>query len=589
MKKPIVSLTLLLILLAGFLACQKYSSSGNSTTTGNNIPPEVMVTANVQGRVVDQDGTPVQGAAVTSGTASATTDVNGIFTFTNISMSSRFGYVQATKSGYFAGSRSIVTNGGESGFITIRLIGRSETGSFLASTGGKVMVYSGDTVAFGPTSVVTASDNTAYTGTVHVFATYLNPTNENAFQYMPGDLRGIGSDGKETAIQSFGMMEVELRDDAGNKLQIASGQTATLTMAIPTSLQATAPATIPLWYFNDSTGRWIQQGTATRQGNNYVGQVGHFTWWNCDSPLNTVNFKIQVKDQYGNSLPHNFISFTSPTGDVRGGYTDLNGYASGLILKGKPLVMQVVTECGNIMGGMNVGPALQDVDLGTLKVTVTSSDLTLSGKVVDCSNNPVDSGMVDIMVDGLDHRAAVKQGAFTLPIIRCYSTTVPVMITATDFTAQQSGTASTINASSGQVDAGQLSACGVSYTQFITVTANGNTWTWTTPPNSITYSAQNVTIGSTPGTYNSFDATDGNNSSVTLSTYNLTGTGQYALNFLMYAPNSNWSYGSSVQLNVTNYGAVNGYITGTLSGNLKDTMLNQSYPVTGSIKVLRTQ
>jgi len=46
----------------GFLACQKYSSSSNSSTPGSIIPPDVMVTANVEGRVVDQDGTPVQGA-----------------------------------------------------------------------------------------------------------------------------------------------------------------------------------------------------------------------------------------------------------------------------------------------------------------------------------------------------------------------------------------------------------------------------------------------------------------------------------------------------------------------------------------------
>lgn len=306
MKKPIVALALIAaILSAGFFACKKYDSTANSNTSGNNIPPEVMVTANLQGRVIDQNGVPVQGAAVTGGTANATTDINGIFSFSNITLSSRFGYVQAAKSGYFTGSRSIITNAGDSSFVTIRLVSRSETGSFPAATGGKIMVYTGDTVAFGPASVVTASTNAAYTGTVHVFATYLNPTNDNAAQYMPGDLRGIGSDGKETAIQSFGMMQVELRDDAGNKLQIASGQTATLTMAIPTTLQSTAPATIPLWYFNDSTGRWIQQGSAIRQGTDYVGTVGHFTWWNCDAPLGTVIFKIKVRDQYGNALPRN--------------------------------------------------------------------------------------------------------------------------------------------------------------------------------------------------------------------------------------------------------------------------------------------
>ena len=92
-------------------------------------------------------------------------------------------------------------------------------------------------------------------------------------------------------------MDVEMVDDAGNKLQLASGQPAILTFTIPDTLLSLAPASIPLWYFNDSSGRWIQQGTAVKQGNTYVGQVGHFTYWNCDAPMGTVNFKVHVVDQ----------------------------------------------------------------------------------------------------------------------------------------------------------------------------------------------------------------------------------------------------------------------------------------------------
>lgn len=539
-----------------------------------------MVTASVQGRVIDQNGVPVGGAAVTSGTASATSDINGIFTFSKISLSSRFGYVQATKSGYFTGSRSIITSAGDSSFVTIRLISRSETGSFAAATGGRIMVFSGDSVAFGPASVVTASTNAAYTGTVHVFATYLNPTNNNAFQYMPGDLRGIGSDGKETAIQSFGMMEIELRDDAGNKLQIASGQTATLTMAIPATLQSSAPATIPLWYFNDSTGRWIQQGSATRQGADYVGQVSHFSWWNCDAPVATVNFKIKVRDQYGNPVPRTYIGLNAVSlGAIRGGYTDLNGNATGMIPKGVPLVMTLLTECGNILGGINVGPALQDLDFGTLSMTVSNTELTLSGKVVDCSNNPVDSGLVDIAVDGLYFRAAVKSGSFTMPITRCYSTTVPVMLTARDLTAQQTGTQTSVNASFGQVDAGQLSACGVTYSQIISLNVNGNSYQWTDIGDIFSYSPNAM----------SAHTTDFSRQIGLYSTTAFTATGQYQVRPTLYYPNTHYVGNTPIQMTITSFGAVNGYISGTLSGSIMDSLAIKTVPLTGTFKVLRTQ
>jgi len=461
MKKPIVTLSFLAAcLLAGIFACKKYDSTANSNTSGNNIPPDVMVNASLKGRVIDQDGLPVAGAAISSGTATTTSDVNGVFSFSNISMSSRFGYVKVTKTGFFTGSRSIVTTAGASNFVTIQLVNRTETGSFPASSGGKIVVYSGDTVAFNPASIVTAATNAAYTGTVHVFATYLNPTNDNLYKYMPGDLRGIGSDGKETALQTFGMVNVELEDDAGNKLQITSGNTATLTFAIPSALQASAPATIPLWYFNDTTGRWIEQGMATRLGNNFVGNVNHFTFWNMDAPYATINLKARFTDQSGNPLAYSYVLLRSQTFGTGVGFTDSTGRIQGLIPKGASMVLQVVTDCGTVLGGSNVGPALADLDLGTIAVNITNASLVITGKAVDCSNNPVDSGFVTANVDGLNYSAVVTKGAFSLALTRCYSGNATIILKAGDYATLQTGNAVSLTASTGTVDAGKLSACG---------------------------------------------------------------------------------------------------------------------------------
>jgi hypothetical protein len=97
---------------------------------------------------------------------------------------------------------------------------------------------------------------------VNVYATYLDPTDSTLPLHMPGDLRGINTANLETGLQSFGMMGVELQDDAGNPLQIAAGQTATITMTIPASLLASAPATIPQRYDGkmDRTGYRHQTG-----------------------------------------------------------------------------------------------------------------------------------------------------------------------------------------------------------------------------------------------------------------------------------------------------------------------------------------
>ena len=582
--------TLLVSSLLLFIACNKNSDTGSSgtITDPNHIPAEQTVTASLQGRVVDENGLPVQGAAVASGGTTATTDVNGIFTFKDISMSSRFGFVKVNKQGYFTGSRSIITNASASNYVSIQLIPRVAKGSFVAATGGAIAVQTGDTVTFTGAAVVNAATNAGYTGNVHVFATYLDPTDANLSKYMPGDLRGVDTSGRETSLRSFGMMAVELEGDAGEKLQIATGQKATLSWTIPASLQATAPATIPLWYFNDSSGRWIEQGTAVRQGSNYIGQVGHFSFWNCDAPVATVNFKVRLKDQHGNPVAYTLIRMQSQDYGVGIGYTDSSGYAQGLLPKGQSFLLQVVTDCGSMLGGVNVGPALSDQDLGTVTITIDHGELTLTGTVVDCYGKPVSNGFVNAYLDGLNYRAALVNGAFTLPVNRCFSTSVPVALTAVDAGASQQ-ISKTITASTGTVDAGQLSACGVSITQFINFDLDGASYSIAAPPDSISYyyySYRNY--------YNVYAyAIAGSLPQLNFRFPVMTGPGNYSIDsmFVTTKANSYYYQHEAISCSVTTFGAVNEFIEGNFNGTLyTDYSANTNpKPITGSFRIKRAQ
>jgi hypothetical protein len=459
---PALAIVAFVSLLLIAMACNKSSSSTNPTST-TNIPPDAMVTASLQGRVLDQNGLPLQGASVTSGSASTTTDVNGVFAFASISMSSRFGYVKVAAPGYYTGSRSIITNPASSNFVSIQMVPMVSNITIFATSGGSVGVAPGDSITFPGNAMVTASTNANYTGPVHVFANYMDPTDPNFYKYMPGDLRGIGSNGLETALVSYGIIAAEFQDPGGNPLQLADGQAATLTFVIPDTLQNTAPISIPLWYFNDSTGRWIQQGTAVRFGNTYVTKVSHFAYWTCAVPVATVNFNARLKDQYGNPIPFTHVYFTSDQShsgfNTISSYSDSTGYVQGLLPQDESLVMYVATACGNPLAGANVGPALQNQNMGNITVNVLNSTLTLTGSVVNCSTSSVDSGYVNAVIDGLNYRAVVKNGVFTLPVVRCYDASAQVSLVAYDLIGMTSGTASTITATAGNVNAGTLSAC----------------------------------------------------------------------------------------------------------------------------------
>ena len=72
-----------------------------------------------------------------------------------------------------------------------------------------------------------------------------------------------------------------------------------MTVAINAAQMSTAPATIPLWSFNETTGIWQEEGSATKVRNAYVGNVSHFSWWNCDLQSPQAILKVNVKNAAG--------------------------------------------------------------------------------------------------------------------------------------------------------------------------------------------------------------------------------------------------------------------------------------------------
>jgi hypothetical protein len=590
MRKLLLLLTFPIILLTVFIACNKYKDTLSPPSSGNALPEEKTVTASIQGKVLDENGLPVADATVTSGEVSTSTDEHGIFNFSRIKLSSRFGYVKVAKQGYFAGSRSILTAAGSENFISIKLIPRTSKGSFSASGGGVVTVQPGSTVTFDGASVVDAATGAAYSGTVHIYASYLDPAAADVPARMPGDLRGIGGDGKETMLQSFGMMVVEMEGDGGEKLQIAGGKKATISMKIPDALKANAPATIPLWYFNDSTGRWIEQGVATRKGDLYEGETTHFSWWNCDAPTGAVNFHLQLKDTHGNPVAYTYLQFTSPTLGTRGGYTDADGYASGLIPKGQSLQLQAINTCGNVFFGVNVGPALGDQDLGTLTVSDDRAILTLTGTVVNCDGAAVDSGYVHAIVDGLQYRADVVKGAFSLAMPRCGSEGTDAKLVAGDYkTLQQSNTIS-VPVTTGSINAGKLSACGSDINQYFNMTFKGQTYNMTVAPDSGCYYEDPTKMYSflVDESYNTYGLTY----IWWIKANGFTGVGTYLTSGYMTINGVYYTHPqldeTSPQCTIKTFGALNEFITGSINGQLKDST-GTWFPLTCDFKVKRVR
>ena len=102
---------------------------------------------------------------------------------------------------------------------------------------------------------------------------------------MPGEMVTETPQGDSVPIESFGAITATFTDSEGNDLQLADGKVAEV--RIPASGN-NPPATIPLFYYDDIQGIWVEEGTATLENGYYVGQVSHFTTWNADRIYETI-------------------------------------------------------------------------------------------------------------------------------------------------------------------------------------------------------------------------------------------------------------------------------------------------------------
>ena len=361
----VIIITLIIILFA----CKKTNLDNNTTTP----PPIILITASVAGRVTDLNNAPVSGASVAAGASTTTTDANGQFTLKDIQLDKDAGFVKVTKAGYFTGSRTFLVNGNTTNNIKIQLLPKTVSGTIASSSGGNVDVTGGSKINFTASSFVNAGSNTAYSGDVSVAGYYLNPADANFREYMPGDLRGISTANKKGILKSFGMLSVEMNDAGGQKLQLATSKTATITIPIPSAMQAAAPATISLWYFDETKGIWKEEGTATKQTTNYVGAVSHFSFWNAGEPGADIRLDATFKDSSGiAAVTNKLVTITSVNFGTTQGYTDNNGKISGLAPANETLVMKVFDDCGAINYTNNIGPFSTNTDLGNINVSISN-------------------------------------------------------------------------------------------------------------------------------------------------------------------------------------------------------------------------
>ena len=584
-KKAIAfSITAIVALSVFLYACQKELNGNSLSQQAPDLTKKVF--SSVSGFVTDENDGAVNGAVVSMGGTNTTTDKYGFFEINNVPVVEEAAVVTVVQPAYFKGIKTYIATAGKSAFFRIKLIPKFIAGAIDAAAGGNITLSTGLTISFPANAIVNAATNSAYTGNVNVAAKWIDPVSDELNRIMPGDLRGLDSLGNAKLLTTYGMAAVELTGGAGELLQITAGKKATLTIPLPAGIATSAPATIPLWYFDETTGLWKQEGMAVKSGNNYVGQVGHFSYWNCDVPANYIRFNCTITNAKGVPVQNVLVKISvvgNPQSAGRG-YTDSAGYTGGAIPNNAKLLLEVFSEfnCSTPLYSQNFTTTNADVALGNLKVP-NASIADIAGDIVDCNNAPVNNGYVIMNKTGTNYRYRVgKNGAFSFSTPLCLGNT-PITFSAEDYNTFQGSKPIPVTLVQGTNFIGYLNACGITIQEFINYSVNGTSYFISAPD--VAQSSANLPNVNVKGYSNAnsaafYFAAPGiaAGSTGSLIYFN---TRQIADSTQMLSP---------VSVNITEYGAVGGFLAGNFSGTFTGTPpANTPYKVTCRFRVKRSQ
>lgn len=592
----------ILITTLTFSSCSKDEDDRISGGEQQEIVPDEFseyfgneISRDFLGTVIDKNHLPIEGVLVTIGDDTAYTDSNGVFMIKNATINKRFGYIKASKTGYIHGSRNVVPSNGTNK-VTMMLLDNNIIGTVNSGETGNVSLNNGSSVNFDGNFI--KEDGSEYSGSVNVIVHHLDPTDEDMPLQRPGMLYAQNKEGAERMLQTLGMLAVELRGSAGEELNLAEGSTSEIQMYVDPSLMAIAPATIPLWYFDETKGYWIEEGEATLQGNMYVGTVSHFSFWNYDIQAEAVTLCITATNEDNNALNNLWVKITSLTYGTTTGFTNENGEVCGYIPSNESLELNVYSYdfCGNTaLYSEMIGPFTTDSDIS---ITVPeSSDIieeTITGNFNTCDDNAVTDGYVQLKYGGQIFTDVVSDGTFEISLLRCEEDNT-FQIKASDYVNLQTTDSISYTFTTPLTNIGTITACNTvsEFVQYsiddgdvIYILDNINSQFDTNSPN---YNAPILTLSGSSNDGNCFymfGKLDNTNYEGTYDNYAWNDTGDENTGFNLEECLGISNVNNNIIYNLTSLGSVGEYIDINFNGTYEDYEGN-THTISGMVHVLR--
>lgn len=387
------------------------------------IPAASPVNGTLSGRVFDENNTPVVAALIECAGISTNTDANGIFNIDNVSLDKYISTVTVKKAGYFKAYRSFSANA-DRNYVNIKLIPKILSGTFNSTVAQTITLSNTTEIRFQTNSITVKSTGAPYNGPVNVYASYIDPTSSDISQIVPGSFMARDAN-NVYVLQSAGMIAVDIESPSGEPLQLQTNKPASIRLPIPASLLSKAPQTIDTWSL-DEQGVWKKETTAPRTGNYYDMQVTHFSFWNCDVPMNAIYLNLKVKDQNNINVPNTVVKLTviNSSGFWVSSYgtTDGSGNVSGMVPAAQELRLDLFPSslsCATALYTQNIGPFTSNTSLTVTATLLPAQLLTVSGIANNCAGQPLQHGTALIYTGQYYQYANITNGNYSATLSLC--------------------------------------------------------------------------------------------------------------------------------------------------------------------------
>jgi len=384
-----------------------------------------IVHADFFGIILNQNKEALSNVMISIGNLTTITDVNGIFSISNASVFSNFAYIKASKENFINGSRTMIPLIDEINRLEIIMLEKNIIDTVNSGEIKDVQIEGGGKVTLQGKYITDSGED--YIGAVEVSMHYLAPSDFDTYSKMPGSLLGALENNTAVILETYGMLGINLFSPSGESLNINSNSPATIEIPIDISQISMAPNTIPLWFFDDTLGYWVKEGEAVKQDGKYIGEVRHFSFWNCDDFDNSVNLCVNIKNTDNIPLANTtvLLKVQNMPSNISSGITSISGSVCGIVPLDEILILQIyMNDCNGeeVVYEDQIGPFSSNSTIDISTNIGIFKNTTISGTIIDCTTEEsISNGYIYFVNNNNSFTYPLNNGVFQFEYLYCLS------------------------------------------------------------------------------------------------------------------------------------------------------------------------